>query len=191
MWGLRQCPGPARAERGNDDEDGGADHYRSVDRMAPEAYAGSEGDWRYLRSLSPLPGWVSLKGDLGVTDMRGGSLSIAGPHGGPELRIWAIPGTVFSYPYDRSDGRVSQSKGVRDAGFGMVFTTAPLPDMPLHPRIRLEFRDDTQTIRTRMAKVENAEWGESQTGMLTPRVLSVPAGCSPAPAGPPAPAREP
>ena len=76
------------------------------------------------------------------------------------LLIRAVPGTVNSFPYDHSDGRVSQEKRVQGGGFVIGLTTPDLPDTPLPPRIRLEFRDDTLSIRTWMAKVDNAEWSD-------------------------------
>ena len=55
----------------------------------------------------------------------------------------------------------------------------------LRPRARTRSRARSWRVGTRRPRAS------SQTGMLTPRVVSVPAGCSPARAGPPAPAREP
>ncbi len=118
--------------------------------------------WLLLNSLSVVPGEIRLADDTGETNIRGGLLWIAGPHGvhGPELYIRAVPGAVDSFPYDHSDGRVSQEKRVQGGGFVIGLTTPDLPDTPLPPRIRLEFRDDTLTIRTWMAKVDNAEWSD-------------------------------
>ncbi len=120
--------------------------------------------WLRLNSISLTPGWIRVADDeAGEINIKGGSLWLRGPHGyaGPELTLRTVPGTVDSYPYDHFDGRVSQHKRVRGGGFDIVFDTPTLPDMPLPPRIRLEFRDDTLTIRTWHAKVETAEW---QTG---------------------------
>src|SRR5262249_45622203 len=92
--------------------------------------------------------------------IEGGSLYLGGPHEhhGPELTIVAVPGTLDSYPYDHSDGSVSHEKRVKGGGLDITCSTPTLPDMPLPPRIRLEFRDDTHTTRTWQAKVANAEW---------------------------------
>ena len=116
--------------------------------------------WRRLNSISVTPGWIRLVADAGETNIRGGSLAIAGPHGmhGPELHICTVQGTVESFPYRYAGGEVSQEERVTGGGFDMAFTTPTLPDMPLPPRIRLEFRGDVLTIRTWGAKVKNAEW---------------------------------
>lgn len=115
--------------------------------------------WRHLHSISLTPGWIRVADETGKMNIRGGSLWIEGPHGmdGPELHLRTVPGTADSYPFD-FHGSVSQEKVVSGGGFDIEFTTPTLPHMPLPPHIRLEFRDDTLTIRTWKAKVENAEW---------------------------------
>ena len=115
---------------------------------------------RHLYSLSPMPGWIWVKGEGGEVRIEGGSFHIEGPHGfrGPELTIAAVPGTLDRFPYNHFDGRVTEEERVKGGGFDIALSTPTLPDMPLPPRIRLEFRDDTLMIRTWQARVANAEW---------------------------------
>jgi len=119
--------------------------------------------WRRLNSISLMPGWIRLRDDTGEVNISAGSLGLRGPHGhaSPGLNIHTVPGTVYKYPYTFHDGRESQEEAVRGGGFDIEFTNPPLPDYPLPPHIRLEFRNDTLTIRTWNAKLETAEW---QTG---------------------------
>jgi hypothetical protein len=117
--------------------------------------------WQRLNSISLTTGWIRVADDDGSqVNIRGGSLWLRGPHGyaGPQLTLRTVPGTADSYPYDHLDGSVSQEKAVDGGGFDIAFDTPTLPDMPLPPRIRLEFRDDTLTVRTWQAKVKTAEW---------------------------------
>ena len=115
--------------------------------------------WLRLYSLSLAPGWIYLKGEDGVTQIQGGTVTLETPHGrrGPSLSITTVPGTLKQYPYPRSDGTETVAQVAVAAGFDITLTTPTLPDMPLPPRVHLEFRDDTLTIRTWHAKVVNAE----------------------------------
>ncbi len=116
--------------------------------------------FRHLQSVAPIPGFIQLTGDESdrtQTTMRPGSLTFETRHG-PELKIEAVPGTPRRYLWLHADDREREHEVADGAGFDIAYTPPTLPDEPLPPHIRLEFRDDTVTIRTWKAKIVNAEW---------------------------------
>jgi hypothetical protein len=117
-----------------------------------------------IQSISPISNWIQVRDEDGSeVTITGKRISFSGPHThhGPELHVQTVPGTAYSYPWEHHDGRVTHETGVRGGGFDLTYSSPTLQDMPLPPRIRLEFRDDTLTVRTWRAKIEHAEW---QTG---------------------------
>lgn len=112
--------------------------------------------FRHLQSVAPIPGYIQLTGDESdrtQTTIRAGSLTLETRHG-PQLKIEAVPGSLRRYLW-RDDREHEVADG---AGFDIAYTPPTLPDEPLPPHIRLEFRDDTVTIRTWKAKIVSAEW---------------------------------
>lgn len=123
---------------------------------------------QYLKSIAPMPGYIQLTGggfiqlygeesDRRQTTIRAGTLTLE-TRDGPQLKIEAVPGSLRRYLWLHDDDREREHEVADGAGFDIAYTPPTLPDQPLPPHIRLEFRDDTVTIRTWKAKIVNAEW---------------------------------
>lgn len=115
---------------------------------------------RRLNAVLPGESHLFLRGDEGETTIGPGRLTLETPHGhrGPQLTIRAVPGTPRRYLWQHLDGSEREYEVADGAGFDIAYTPPTLPEEPLPPHVRLEFRDDTLTARTWRAKIATTEW---------------------------------